>query len=102
MRYKRNGDPYPEGEEGLLEWGKDFSNPEIKVVKQETLKNGKWVSTIWLGINHQFGLGKPLIFETMVFPEEGKFGSLDCQRYFTEEEAIKGHEEMVKKYDQPR
>ncbi len=29
-----------------------------------------WISTLWLGINHNYGDGPPLIFETMVFGGE--------------------------------
>ena len=47
------------------------------------------VSTVWIGINHNFsGEGPPLIFETMVFGSEG---DLYCERYATEEQAREGH-----------
>lgn len=51
------------------------------------------VSTVWLGIDHGFGLTeKPIIFESMVFG-----GPLDetCRRYCTRDEAIAGHGELV-------
>lgn len=35
----------------------------------------------------------------MVFPKEREFNEIDMQRYSTEEEAINGHQEMVKKYE---
>lgn len=94
--YKRDGTPYPEGDEGLFEWGRDLGDPKKKIVKQEELPNGKFVSTVWLGLDHQFGDGPPLIFETMVFSPDRN--DEDMERYTTEEEALKGHEEMVKKY----
>jgi len=31
--------------------------------------NGFRVSTVWLGLNHNYFVGEPLIFETMVFPD---------------------------------
>jgi len=51
------------------------------------------VSTVFLGLNHGFG-GKPLWFETMVFG-----GKLDQEqdRYETWDEAVAGHEAMVKR-----
>jgi len=54
-------------------------------------RNGH-VSTVWLGLNHAFGEGPPLIFETMIFG-----GPLDeyQERYSTEEEARVGHEFAV-------
>lgn len=50
------------------------------------------VSTVFLGINHQFGGGPPLIFESMVFG-----GPLDQEqrRYSTELEARAGHAELL-------
>ena len=52
------------------------------------------ISTVWLGMDHQFEDGPPLIFETMVFG-----GPLaDYQwRYATEAEAIAGHDQVVAK-----
>lgn len=75
----------------------DFS---YKCVKQEELPDGKFVSTVWLGLDYSyFGEAHgPLIFETMVFPKRGEFGELDMDRYSTEEEALIGHAEMVKKW----
>lgn len=51
------------------------------------------VSTVWLGMNHRFGNGPPLIYETMVFG-----GALDQEqeRYEAREAAAAGHERMVR------
>ena len=50
------------------------------------------VSTVFLGINHAWGGGPPLLFESMCFN-----GPLDeaQDRYTTWEQAEKGHKEMV-------
>lgn len=50
------------------------------------------VSTVFLGLNHQFGDGPPLLFETMIFcgPEDGY-----QDRYSTYEEALAGHEKAL-------
>lgn len=69
-----------------------------KRIGREVLKDGKIVSTIHLGLDHSFGDGPPLIFETMVFPDEDSFCQIETIRYATELEAIKGHLEMVKKW----
>lgn len=75
-------------------------DPKYKRVAETTLPNGMWVSTVWLGLDHNFfDKGKPMIFETMVFPEHGNFSEIDCQRYSTEKQALKGHQKMVKKYE---
>jgi len=67
-------------------------------VAETTLPNGRWVSTVWLGLDHSFGSGPPLIFETMVFQNRSDMGDLDCERYSTEAEAIAGHERMCAKW----
>jgi hypothetical protein len=52
------------------------------------------VSTIWLGLDYNWGHGAPIIFETMVFSETlGQ--DRPCWRYATEDEARAGHEEVV-------
>jgi len=53
------------------------------------------VSTVWLGLDHQWGDGPPLIFETMVFGGRGKLADAQ-QRYATREQALAGHAEMVR------
>jgi hypothetical protein len=81
--------------EDLIEWAKWFETAD-RAVKQETLKNGYYVSTVFLGIDYNFMEGKPLLFETMVF--KGKEGDLDMARYSTWEEAEAGHKRIVKKW----
>ena len=46
------------------------------------------VSTVFLGLNHQFGDGPPLLFETLVFG--GKMDGEMC-RYSTWDQAVSGH-----------
>ena len=59
------------------------------------------VSTVDLGINHQFLKGlPPLYYETMIFRKNGIHKEKNLfayyqERYTTEEEAKKGHEEAV-------
>ena len=73
----------------VLEWAK-LHNQFDYVSIAKTHANGLYVSTVWLGIDHRFGEGAPLIFETMVFP-----GERHVERYVTEEEAKAGHETIV-------
>ena len=98
--FKRSGEPYPKGHFGVLEWARDFEDQKMRVVAQEELKNGRWVSTVWLGLDHSFGAGKPMIFETTVFPKTGVYGDIDMARYATQREALQGHKKMVKKHEQ--
>ena len=62
-------------------------------------KVGKYiVSTVDLGLDHSFGIGEPLYYETMIFnwedETENPFSDYQ-ERYSTEEEAKKGHEEAI-------
>ena len=81
----------------VMKWAEWLENNR-KIIEQTELSNGKFVSTVFLGLNHQFGVGKPLIFETMVFPKKGDWGELDMDRYSTYKEAEEGHKLMVKKW----
>lgn len=83
--YGRDGSPLP-----LSEWGRLFE--EHRPVAEETVGRYR-VSTVWLGIDHSFGSGPPLIFETMVF--RNTYNDVYCNRYSTEQEAIEGHAHVV-------
>ncbi len=61
---------------------------DYKVVKK-TIIHGNEVSTVWLGIDHSYGTGMILIFETMVFG--GPLWESFERRYTTEGEALLGH-----------
>ena len=90
--YDINGKPIT-----AQEWSKMYTR-ENQRVDATTLPDGKWVSTVWLGLNHQYGDGPPLIFKTMVFPSEENLSELDMERHSTLEEAKAGHQRMVLKW----
>lgn len=52
------------------------------------------VSTVWLGTDHQWGDGPPLLFETMVFDGDTPADRL-MERWSTEREARRGHAEIA-------
>lgn len=98
----------------LLEYAEKFGSIEARDAYRKldyTEVGGMaFVSTIWLGINHRFGPGPPLIFETMAFliPRDddppGLLGRppltelseyVPTRRYSTEDEARLGHLEVV-------
>ena len=56
------------------------------------------VSTVFLGIDHNFGDGPPLLFETMIFG--GKYDNWQ-DRYATREEALAGHEAAIRMVEGP-
>lgn len=77
----------------LKEFGELHRNLEYKRVFASTLPDGRWLSTVWIGINHRFfGDGPPLIFETMLFSHDGPGESLNEWRFATEQEALLWHE----------
>ena len=52
------------------------------------------VSTVWLGIDHGYGGGPPIIFETMVFSPIEEWDGVSY-RYTTHAEAVEGHQMVV-------
>ncbi|HEY6371209.1 MAG TPA: hypothetical protein VIX37_11570 [Candidatus Sulfotelmatobacter sp.] len=57
--------PVPEPD--VLRWGQWFETAD-RVVFQ-TQVGASLVSTVFLGIDHQWGKGPPLLFETMIFTD---------------------------------
>ena len=86
-----------------IKWARWFENNKNRIVKQDLLSNGYWVSTVFLGLDHNFASkSKPLIFETMIFDKLFKTDypglDLDMDRYSTWNQAIKGHKKLLNKY----
>ena len=80
----------------LQEWGRMFDDMEARRVAQT--KIGGWnVSTVFIGIDHNFGAWPPLLFETMAFSHHEPRNEHDeeCWRYTTWEEAEQGHAAIV-------
>jgi hypothetical protein len=77
------------------EWTRLFANKKYQILKQ-TKVGDRLVSTVWLGMNHNFGWGKkPLIFETLVLDDN--YSEDDGTRYSSESAARRGHKKFVKK-----
>jgi len=92
MKYiLKDGEPLPVDD--VLEWSKWFGDIENRRVARDEFP-GCYVSTIFLGIDHQFGDGPPLLFETMVF---GGSCDEDMDRYATLPEARVGHRRICEK-----
>lgn len=85
--YDRDGKPID-----LWTWAELFEHSDRFI--GETFLGTYRVSTMWIGLNTNWGSGPPLIFETMVFATDTPY-DLDCRRYATEEQARAGHEELV-------
>ena len=80
----------------LMTWAQAFETRKGSVdpwrVASTTILDSVHVSTVFLGLDHQYGDGPPLLFETMIFG-----GDLDGwqDRYSTWEEAEAGHAKAV-------
>lgn len=86
-------DKVPVLEPDLEKWAKWFSNNKRSIAADQIGES--LISTVFIGIDHNFFPGgESLLFETMVFD-----GPLDGEqeRYHTWDEAVKGHEEMLKR-----
>jgi hypothetical protein len=77
-------------------WANQFENANARRVG--LTKVGKYeISTVFLGIDHSFNGGEPILFETMVF-EPPSYSDIDMDRCSTYLEAEKMHAEFVEKY----
>lgn len=79
-------------------WVQKYERSDRRVALTET--RFFRISTVYLGLNHALMGGPPLIYETMVFPRRkkglGAWGDLVCDRYSTEQQALAGHEAVVR------
>lgn len=79
----------PVVEPDLMRWARSFnSNRRVALTKIGAVE----VSTVFLGINHNFGDGEPILFETMIFDETSANREW---RYATWDEAQAGHDRIV-------
>jgi hypothetical protein len=81
----------PVAEPNVLKWAKwvEAADRKVKVTVIGDIK----VSTVFMGLDHNFGYGKRLLFETMVF---GGIYDSYIDRYATWVGAEAGHERVVK------
>lgn len=75
------------------EWSKFMGGGISRVALDEIMVGDESVrvSTVFLGADHNFLGGPPLLFETMVFRD----GPEEQERYCTWEEALIGHQKML-------
>lgn len=90
----------------FLTWARWYETADRRVV--ETRTKLFWISTVFLGINYNWGDGPPHIYESMAFLQPRKrdiaavlgdspligAGEL-CDRYSTRDQSIAGHIAMV-------
>jgi hypothetical protein len=89
-----NGEPVPEPD--LLTWALWFEHAHLRRAAFTRVAPHLSVSTIFLGIDHNFlETGPPILWETMVF-YNGK--SNEMRRYASRSAAMAGHQAMVEKW----
>jgi hypothetical protein len=93
------GDPAPC--EDLLEWARWYEERDNRRVALDEV-NGVRVSTVFLGLDHGWGRGAPVLWETMSFPREDtppddpRWKWSDYQeRYTSAADARAGHARVV-------
>ena len=91
------------------EWSIFFSDFEKNRRVAETITSLYRVSTVFLGLDHQWGKGPPIVFETMAFElaetevqfsDGSKFithEDFETARYSSWDDAITGHRAMVRR-----
>jgi hypothetical protein len=89
--------------EDLLEWGRWMQDAKRQVMRTDVCDY--FVSTVFLGLDHRFGDGQPLLFKTMIFLRAelntGLTELVDYQRRYSDWTAAEcGHEEAVRLVEQ--
>ncbi len=70
----------------ILEWGRWMRDAERHVGDDRI--GDVHISTVFLGTDHAFGAGPPILWETMIFGGEHDGYQ---ERYLTRDEALAGH-----------
>lgn len=74
----------------LREWANGYEDAAMRRVAW-TVRGPVTVSTVFMGLNHQFGEGPPLVYETLVMG--GRYDDW-MDRYSTWDDAVLGHRRM--------
>lgn len=89
----KDGNPVEEPD--LIKWAEWFESATNRVVKQEHVGN-TLISTVFLGLDHNFGEGAPILWETMTFNDNRSEQDCDrCSGNWEQAEAM--HEAMVER-----
>jgi hypothetical protein len=76
----------------LMTWARWLHEADRRVAREEL--SGWTVSTVFLGLDHGWGDGPPLLFESMLFAPE-THSDTECERCSTWAEAEAQHAAMV-------
>jgi hypothetical protein len=94
-KYVLDSDGNPVREPSLLKWALWFEHADRQVAL-DVFAQGHRVSTVFLGLNHSFGSGPPVLWETMVFND---YGDIACERYTSREDALAGHQRAIEELE---
>jgi hypothetical protein len=75
-------------------WSEWFGVVSNRTVAYTQITSSVFVSTVFIGLDHQFGKGPPLLFETMIFHDDD---GREQWRYSTWEDAKINHDAIVKR-----
>lgn len=93
-KYMLHEDGTIESTDDLMKWAHWMENNQgLKRIKTTQLP-GHLVSTVFLGIDHNYGSGPPILFETMNFTKDGwdqPIGKEYQLRAATKAESVKNH-----------
>lgn len=91
----------PEPTDDILEWGRAFQDTGLWTVQKTRLRSDDHgevtVSTVFLGVDHNFGgQGPPLLFESMIFGEAFEGADEYQTRSATWDEALEQHAQAIR------
>lgn len=87
-----DGNPVPEPD--VIAWANWFEKADYRVASSRC-NDGTIVSTVFLGLDHNFMGGEPLLWETMTFPPSHTAWDGFQLRYSTREHALEAHKMVV-------
>lgn len=92
-QYTLDAKNQPVPEPDLMKWAKWMERADRIVAK--TVVNETTISTVFLGVDHSFGVSvTPILYETMAF--QGGDALDEMERYTTRAKALAGHKRWVK------
>ncbi len=92
-KYTLDASGRPQVEDDLMVWARWFeTSGDSRIVARSELPGEVRLSTVFLGSDHQWGDGPPLLFETMVF---GAPWDESQWRWSTRDAALAGHDRIV-------
>lgn len=84
-------------EPDLLTWARWFESSMRARIVGRTQVGTYAISTVFLGLDHNWGGGPPILFETMVYGSDGEDRDI-VQRYHTYSDASAGHRRWIEHY----